>query len=187
MRILIVLCLLGSGLLHGQIPAKDLAVANFKRHIDSVLTKEVSKDNYHFFDFSELEPIYRYPDELLALIDKDDFANPDEYYGAFLYRQKYQGHDFSAYDLDKMIRSRASKLVETILKGIRRGTHYAKKEDRLRKVLHKRIVKTQPPVSGYMQHAQLTYTHEGQTETTAITVLFSLSLAVQAYGRKVSK
>lgn len=187
MRILLLLLLFGYGVLHGQHPTKELAMANFKSHIDSVLTKEVSKENYHFFDFSELEPIHRYPDELLALIDKEDFANSDEYYGAFLYRQKYQGHDFSVYALDKMILKHASNLVETILKGIRRGTHYSKKEDRLRKALHKRVAKIQPPVSGYMQHARLTYTHEGQTETTEITVLFSLSLTVQAYGRKVSK
>jgi hypothetical protein len=187
MRILLILCFLSYGVLYGQLPSKEIAIANFKSHIDSVLSKEVSKENYHFFDFSELEPIYGYPDELIALIDKKDFANPDEYYGAFLYRQKYQGHDFSRYNLEKMILKHASNLVVTILKGIRRGTHYSNKEDRLRKVLLKRITKIQPPVSGYMQHARLTYTHEGQTETTEITVLYSVSLTVHAYGRKVSK
>lgn len=168
-----------------QGPSKEEAKAVFLAHIDSVLTKEVKQGDYSFSNFSALQPVYRYPDQLIALAIIEEYATADEYYAAFLYRNKYGDNSIAQYTLNKKIRKIYERLVQRILEGITRGAHYYKKEDNLRKQLLVQLTKHTPPLSSYRQDASLSYTYQGKTEETDITIIYSITLQVEAYGRSL--
>jgi hypothetical protein len=168
-----------------QSPSKEEAQAVFLAHIDSVLAKEVKQGDYTFSNFSALQPVYRYPDQLIALAMIEEYATADEYYAAFLYRNKYGDNSLDPYAINKKIKKIYQRLIKKILDGITRGAHYYKKEDKLRKQLLVQLNRNNPPLSSYRQDAYLSYTHQGKTEETAITIIYSIALQVEAYGRRL--
>jgi len=168
----------------GQIDSLSLrAEQNFRIFMDSILTKEVRNDSYVLSNFSELKEKRAYPIEITSLVFPELYADRDEYYAAFLYREKYID-ELNYNDLDSKITKYYVKLKKIILKGISRRKHYAKKENKLIMRLQQRIENSSPPLTGYIQSARIDYDFEGKSTSTWFEIHYNILLQVENFGRK---
>ena len=159
------------------------AEQNFRIFMDSILKKEVRTDSYVLSNFSVLKEKRDYPNEITSLVYPDLYNDKDEYYAAFLYREKYVD-ELNYADLDTKIAKNYKKLKQTIIKGISRGQHYTKKENKLIKCLQERMDMVPPPLTGYIQSARIDYDYEGKSSSSWFEIHYNILLEVENFGKK---
>lgn len=169
---------------YSQIDSLSLrAENNFRVFMDSILKKEVRTDSYVLSNFSSLKEKRDYPNEITSLVYPELYNDKDEYYAAFLYREKYFD-ELNYADLDSKIAKNYKKLKQVIVKGISRGQHYSKKESKLVERLQTRMKDVPPPLTGYTQSARIDYDYEGKSSSSWFEIHYNILLEVENFGKK---
>lgn len=180
LSLVLTFCSLSS--LYGQEDSlKHKAQIQFSLFIDSILQKEIDKKNYELFNFSELSVIREYPLEITSLAYPSLYSDRDEYYAAFLYREKYNDTTFPE-DLNKQVLKQYTKLRKIILKTIRSGKQTTGKEKKRIYRLQSEMENSEPPLTGYFQKASIRYTYNGVKNEKHFSIIYDLQLNVLNYG-----
>jgi hypothetical protein len=174
-----------SHFISAQHDSLSIAASNkFIAFIDSVLTKEDPTSDYEINNFSTLNPIKEYPVEITSLAYPTLYNDRDEYYAAFLYREKFYSTQIN-YGLDHCVISTFDQLRLTITKGISKGKHSDKKEQKLINQLVNYLEKCPPPTIGYFQTASISFDFQDVKTNTDFQIVYDLNLEVQNFGRYV--
>jgi hypothetical protein len=180
-----ILIFIVSNFTYAQQDSLSIAASNnFIAFIDSVLTKEDPNSKYSISHFSTLQRIQEYPIEITSLAYPTLYNDRDEYYAAFLYREKYFDSNLFVH-IDSCVLNTFNKLRSTIKKGILNGKHKDKREQKLINQLIRQLESTLPPTVGYFQTAVITFEYEGISTSTDFQIVYDSRLRVENFGRYV--
>ena len=149
--------------------------------MDSILRKEVDLKDYTLRNFSELIEKSEYPNDLISLAFPNLYADLDEYYAAFLYRERFH-NDLDFINLNQTTLKHYTKLRKLISKGIVSNSIGSPKELKLLAKLQSLINQYPPPVIGYIQYAQIEYIYLQRTSVTNFEIHYNLNFGVENFG-----